>query len=104
DAGKLQLESLSERFDEKCFTQPRHAFEQDMASREHPKEDAGDDLAMTDDDLLDLAAQRVERGHDLLDPRVLAHQPLLSDRLLGRPSPDSIERCNSLATNRSAWL
>src|SRR5437867_4826874 len=68
----------SERLDEQRLAETRHAFEEDVTAGEHGGQDVGDDLAVADDDLLDLRPQRLERGDERFHPSVLSHSGLLS--------------------------
>src|SRR5207249_5383174 len=74
DARERQLETLRQRLDEEPLAEARHALEQHVAAREHADEDVVDDLAVTDDDLLDLRAQRLERGDEFPNPAVVGHR------------------------------
>src|SRR5947207_3440082 len=78
DPRERELEALGERLDEERLAEPGYAFEEHVAAGEHSGEHVRDDRAVTDDDLLDLGAQRLERGDELADPGLLIHRGLLS--------------------------
>jgi hypothetical protein len=69
-----QLEAFRQRLDEQRLAETRHAFEQNVAAGEHADEDVIDDLAVADDDLLDLRAQFLKRGHEFPHPAVVGHR------------------------------
>src|SRR4029450_11588333 len=67
------------------------AVKHHLTAREHPDEHVRDDLAVADDDLLDLRAQRLEGGDERLDPSVTIHRALLS---LVQPTRRAISSCH----------
>src|SRR2546428_5099298 len=73
-SSDLLGKTLRQRLDEERLAEARHALEQHVAAREHADEDVVDDLAVTDDDLLDLRAQRLERGDEFPNPAVVGHR------------------------------
>ena len=101
DARERQLETLRQRLDEERLAEARHALEQHVAAREHADEDVVDDLAVTDDDLLDLRAQRLERGDEFPNPAVVGHRvSSLWMTSPGATTPGPIIICKRHATPR----
>ena len=63
----VERERLGQRAHEHRLAEPGHAFEQRVRPGEHAGEHAVDDLAVADDDLADLFAQRADLPLELLD-------------------------------------
>ena len=67
---KVQRQRLRERTHEQRLSEPRHALQQHVAARQHAHDHTVDDVAMPDDHLLDLVAQRLRQRRKLLDLRL----------------------------------
>ena len=65
--GKLRVDGGGERLDRGGLGEARHALEQDVAVGEQPDQQPVDHVALADDDLADLLADAVERLALLLD-------------------------------------
>src|SRR5262249_52254305 len=72
-AREGEVEAFRQRLDEQRFTETGDTFQEHVATGEHAGEHVGDDLAMSDDDLLDLAPQALEGRHEFPHPSVLTH-------------------------------
>src|SRR6059036_2355208 len=69
-----------------------HTLQQDVTAGKHARQDVGDDLAMADDDLLDLRPKRLERGDERLHASVLTHRALLSRTIIRVALPMRIRK------------
>src|SRR5207249_4773425 len=92
DPREGQLETFGERLDQECLAETGHTLQQDVTAGKHARQDVGDDLAMADDDLLDLRPQRLERGHERLHASVLTHRALLSRTIIRVALPMRIRK------------
>ena len=66
-ALELQVQRLGQRPDQQRLAQPRHAFEQHMAAGDQGGKGIIHDIAEPDNDLADLAAQRLEVRAELVE-------------------------------------
>src|SRR5438132_3449552 len=92
DPREGQLETFGERLDQECLAETRHTLQQDVTAGKHARQDVGDDLAMADDDLLDLRPKRLERGDERLHASVLTHRALLSRTIIRVALPMRIRK------------
>jgi hypothetical protein len=79
DAREVERERLGQRAHEHRLAETGHTFEQGVATGEHARGDAVDDLAVADDRLRDLLAQLADVVAELRDLR--AHLPRIHRRI-----------------------
>src|SRR2546422_10495680 len=75
-----------------CLGGPRHPFQREGSAGKNARQDVGDDLAMADDDLLNLRPKRLERGDERLHASVLTHRALLSRTIIRVALPMRIRK------------
>ncbi len=70
-AREGQIETLGQGLDEESLAETGDAFEEHVSAGEEAGKHVVDHVVMADDDLADLAAERLESGDELLDPLFL---------------------------------
>jgi len=57
---ELERENVTQRADQQCLAQPRHALQKDVSATKQTDQHVLDNRLVADDDLADLATQRLE--------------------------------------------